>query len=416
MRKIILFSLLLLFLVNGIYISLTFEGQAATSGVSSMPTSTSSAVTSSIKKYAKNKNERKHANNTGKKNNKNALNASANSNSRSQEVEKSAHIDTLIKCFAKEETLLHKNKVNGPVADLNKELMNELLVDDSLNIKSSYLQKICSFKTFSPSVQFLHDLLLFGRELFSFQSNSNPRNKNINATNSWAPREAFSWNRANRSNLRFDPSQSSVIDGLLERAPELFVTYLVSLQSLTPSSQCLEGKIPEMASYLKQYQYQEDEEDGGKALFDKEKIKKIFLKLQNFDQIYADCKKLESKEKARELAIVRARSRASSSSANSQFNRGRSFGVAGETYGSSHWGTSSSGAGGSGSIGDGGFGDGPGHDYNLPDSPGSPGGIDDMSAGNGGVQPEMVPPPPVNEELPSMPPDSSMGMPDGDME
>ncbi|MBF0360099.1 MAG: hypothetical protein HQK49_03770 [Oligoflexia bacterium] len=186
----------------------------------------------------------------------------------------------IIKCLAQEESIIHKNKVNGPIYSLNKELLNELVIDESISVKEKYLKEICSFKEFSPSVFLLQHLLIEGKEIFSINDNQS-NSSNVFEDQTEKPRALY------------------LIDNLMDLAPSLFINYLMELQNMTPSATCLEVKIPELAKYLQNYQYLEEEEYAGtKIVFDKEKIKIIFEKLKNFDKIYKECLSMKKTQKS----------------------------------------------------------------------------------------------------------------------
>ncbi|MBF0300113.1 MAG: hypothetical protein HQK51_15435 [Oligoflexia bacterium] len=178
----------------------------------------------------------------------------------------------IVKCLAKEENIIHKNKVNGPIYALNKELLNELVIDETISIKEIYLKKICAFKEFSPSVLLLQHLLIDGKNIFNEVK--------------YKPDDFSAKSRA-----------TYLIDNLLDMAPNLFVNYLMELQNMTPTMNCLETRIPELGSYLRNYQHLEDEDiSGPKILFDVNKIKTIFEKLKNFDKIFKECTLIRKKE------------------------------------------------------------------------------------------------------------------------
>ncbi|MBF0315077.1 MAG: hypothetical protein HQK50_13825 [Oligoflexia bacterium] len=190
---------------------------------------------------------------------------------------------TILKCLGVEEGLIHAQRISGPVYLINAEILNELTVEESIQVKNEYLQKICSFKTFTPSLWILRDLLLRGENIFILTD------------------DAFGG--------KINPAKATVVQNLIERAPELMVAYITALQALTPLPDCLRNNIPELQEYLTKYNYYENEAGSGQVLYDKKLINAIFNKLEKFDSIYVKCqadserlKKLEKKRRAEKEA------------------------------------------------------------------------------------------------------------------
>ncbi|MBF0206502.1 MAG: hypothetical protein HQK53_06400 [Oligoflexia bacterium] len=176
-------------------------------------------------------------------------------------------VNPVIRCLAKEEQMIHSQKLLGPVYQINAELLNELLVDEELMIKRKYAASICSFKEFSPSVQVLRYLMSEGRGIFDIGAND----------------------------VR-DGRKESVIANLIDIAPQLLISYLMWLQGTMPTTSCLEKNVPEIARYVKLYRYYQDEDSADSLIFNKQSIYNIFNGLKNFDKLMKICQ--QQKENA----------------------------------------------------------------------------------------------------------------------
>ena len=169
---------------------------------------------------------------------------------------------TLLVCLGKEEALIHKNHLEGPLYGLNQQLINEVINLDEVPIKKQYLDQICNPKSdFSPSVNFLRILLIEGKKIFN-------------------------------SDTAQDPSSQMkifAIDSLTSHSPGIFFSYLSSLQAMAKTPACLDKKLPDMALLMDRFRYLETELTVEELLKEKERIFRIFNGLKNLDQILKDC-------------------------------------------------------------------------------------------------------------------------------
>jgi hypothetical protein len=176
-----------------------------------------------------------------------------------------AHGLDILKCLGIEELILHKKKLTGPLYSLNQKFINEMSSWGQVNIKKSQLTDICESKVFSPSVNLLRHFLLYGESFFEIKTY-----------------------QRTESNIAM---QKSLLNSLLLKVPSIFFSYLASLQGLADDPHCLNEKIPELNYYIYQFKYLEDEISFKDLLKDKQKLGKIFVKIQNLDSILRSCKK-----------------------------------------------------------------------------------------------------------------------------
>lgn len=174
-------------------------------------------------------------------------------------------VNPLMKCLGMEELKIHKGKVYGPIYKLNQHFINELAPLYGLTLKEESLNRVCRDNQFSPSVNLLQELLIYGRSAFFIAPNSEKGGVDALATSS--------------------------LEGFLEKVPHVFFNYLSQLQALAPKAPCLEQGIPEIKFFMDRFKYLEDH-TGTQALIEEEKskVREIFRKLPKFDEIIKSCK------------------------------------------------------------------------------------------------------------------------------
>ena len=161
--------------------------------------------------------------------------------------------ERLLVCLGREELALHQAKNVGPQYYLNRLFVNELAQRPDLSIKSEYVKEICEDKTFSPSLAFLRALLLRENKIF------------------------------------FGRRTTSSKQELVRYARKVFFDYMLRIQFLIDTPDCLTKYIPEYAYFLERYKYLE--EDYSEQIFAKAQIQEVFNKLQNLDTILNKCSK-----------------------------------------------------------------------------------------------------------------------------
>lgn len=172
---------------------------------------------------------------------------------------------TLLKCLGKEELVIHKTKMSGPVYRLNQYFINEMSRASELKLRPQSLQKICKGRH-SPSVELLFLLLLEGQNIFRFSQ----------------------WKEDDPTVALMQ--QKSAISSIFDELPHIFFNYLSSLQAIAPKAKCLEREIPEIAYFIERIKYLEVEVAQTQLLREKDKIKRIFGRLQDLDDILRSCR------------------------------------------------------------------------------------------------------------------------------
>jgi len=189
-------------------------------------------------------------------------------------------VNPLLYCLGDEEEYLHKNKTIGAVYKINKIFIEEFSLFNQIYLKSHYLQEICfSTSAYSPSINLLKHLLLFGDEIFHIRTSTV---------------------------LLHTISLRSSIQGLVAKAPNIFLIWISEIQSSAPSHDCLDKYIPHLADLKFKVKYLEEETDAGISVFfkDTNTIESIFSHLNKLDNIFEKCKKDFQK---REIDIIKGK-------------------------------------------------------------------------------------------------------------
>jgi len=173
--------------------------------------------------------------------------------------------------MGKEEEGIHKRKNAGAVYKLNQTLISEIIADDSIKIKSEYIEEIChNPNNLHPSVYLLQLLLTKKEDIFIFS-------KKIDAKNIL--------------------SKISV-ENITNNAKGIFLEYLGFLQSSAPTSDCLTKNIPYLSEIIINYRYLEEDVPSDYVMIDPNKVNSIFQKFSNIESIFQKClkeKKLRTK-------------------------------------------------------------------------------------------------------------------------
>jgi hypothetical protein len=186
----------------------------------------------------------------------------------------------LLKCLGREELVIHKMKMTGPVYKLNQLFITELSSWGEIQMKRSRIEKICANDDFTPSVNLMRAILIDGGKIFEMKSGAD--NANLRALN------------------------EGLVQALLNRIPHIFFRYLSDLQAISSYPHCLNEKIPELAYYLTRFKYLEEEYSVQELIKDKVKLNSIFSKIKRLDSVLKDCealqkeslKKMQSKRKS----------------------------------------------------------------------------------------------------------------------
>lgn len=176
---------------------------------------------------------------------------------------------TLLHCLGQEELQIHRSKTDGPLTELNKTLVNEIVSIGNLELKPAMLAQVCSNSaTLSPSLKFLRVALINGERIFEHSKDQRD------------PLEGL---------------KDASIKGFMDNLPHIFFKYLSALQGLSSYPQCLFTQLPELKYFLERFHYLEEDFPVAKLLEDKTKIERIFKGLEKLDDIYQECEGLQKK-------------------------------------------------------------------------------------------------------------------------
>ncbi|MBG08645.1 MAG: hypothetical protein CME68_07790 [Halobacteriovoraceae bacterium] len=168
---------------------------------------------------------------------------------------------SILQCLGMEEMILHRKKLRGPIYDLNQKLISEVSSGNLMKVKDEIIKEICLGKDFSPSVNFLRNLLIKGKSIYEFD----------------------------RENEKVFRLQKAATETLQQKVPNLFFTYLISLQSLTNKADCLYKAIPEFNYFIQRFRYLQEEIHPQKLLSEKDKIAAIFERLKKIEKVIGKC-------------------------------------------------------------------------------------------------------------------------------
>lgn len=166
-------------------------------------------------------------------------------------------------CLGQEEQAIHRGKSTGPIYNLNQVLVNKLIEANDLAVKPIYVDKICQSKVYSPSLKLLHLLITKGTGIFTVPENKNPNDP-----------------------LFF---QLGMAEELVIESPDILMTFLSTLQGITPIAKCLEKQIPELTTFYDRMKYLRGEIPEEKVFHDDDITNKIFSKLIYFNSFYKKC-------------------------------------------------------------------------------------------------------------------------------
>lgn len=177
-------------------------------------------------------------------------------------------------CLGREEWAFHQNKDTGPEFNLNQLFINELSALQSVELKPEFHRKVCEEGLFTPSVNLMRAILIHGRKIFDIR-----------------PLEDESQS--------FREMRVSGVATLESETPHIFFRYLAQKQIQMNYAHCFRDELPELQEFIDQYLYLEEDLPYESLIRDKDKFRRIFERLNNFEAIRKRCferqKELESK-------------------------------------------------------------------------------------------------------------------------
>ena len=170
-------------------------------------------------------------------------------------------VSPLLQCLAKEEEQIHRQKVKGPIVELNQEMLALFATIRQLRLKPLYRKQICqSSSAFTPSLGLLQIILLHGKQPF-YSTSQEPSYRGF---------------------------QESFLTSLSSTASRLFMNYLSAIQALTPRSHCLREHIPPLRKIYQQYKTLE-EHIATQHLIEPSDLSQVFAGLSRLDEIVKAC-------------------------------------------------------------------------------------------------------------------------------
>lgn len=174
----------------------------------------------------------------------------------------------ITQCLGAEEKLIHEAKNKGAAYQINQLLLSIFINLPNINLKKNYYQQLCQNVEIGTSLVFL-DLIF--------------RNYNLLFTYAKSENEKF---------VKLED-----IAELINKLPELFNQYLLEIKTNSPTHDCLENHIKELADFYIQIRYLE-EDSNFKVIADKNKqLIKILDQLKNKDLFFEECSKNKEKPK-----------------------------------------------------------------------------------------------------------------------
>lgn len=172
--------------------------------------------------------------------------------------------ETLLACLGQEEWRFHQAKDTGAEFHLNQLFINEISALQEAQLTRHHHQMICHDSTFTPSVNLMRSLLIYGTRIFE---------------NKMVAGESESFREMRLANLQT----------LSEELPHIFFRYLAQKQALIPYAHCFRDKVPELQTFIENYLYLEEDVPVVQLLQDKQKLQRIFDHLKNFESLKAQC-------------------------------------------------------------------------------------------------------------------------------
>lgn len=181
----------------------------------------------------------------------------------------SVHSSTIIECLGREELLLHKQKNIDPIYKLNQLFIDKFTAFGELEIKDTYLTKICKLphiinNSNSVSYKLLKTLVLNGQRIFNFN-----KIKGSQGTVSFRI-----------STIKEFSNDSSLY---------IFFDYLSSLEALLLNAKCLEKNIPEVKYFRDRLKHLEGEFPIRKLFNERKKVLSLLSKLEKFKTLRKLC-------------------------------------------------------------------------------------------------------------------------------
>ncbi len=159
-------------------------------------------------------------------------------------------------CLGKEEAMIHKKNIGGPVYRLNQDVISSLVqLRETISMKERYIKEICGAPY--PSVKFLELLMTEGHIFYSRKSEKrDPKDYTID---------------------------QAALQELKRSSAPLFVSFITGLQAGLKKANCLRTLLPELRPFIEDMLYLQENLDVEQILKSIKRPKKVFEKLQKLD-------------------------------------------------------------------------------------------------------------------------------------
>lgn len=175
----------------------------------------------------------------------------------------------LLKCLGAEEKQLHLKKVTGPTYELNQRLIAEMVQIPDAMIDETDYQAICAAKG-SESWKLLQLSIVKGKNLFTIPESVTGMQRQI---------------------------AQGMVDEYVEATNEILLNFLTQIQSIAPTSSCLEEEIPQLRNFFFELKHLQTEVDT-KKIFEGRDLK-IFNQLKDYPKLFQRClERLKKKPKS----------------------------------------------------------------------------------------------------------------------
>ncbi len=181
-----------------------------------------------------------------------------------------AKTNPLIRCLAKEEASFHAKKIQNAYSVLNQSFINEFASNNDISLKPQYIDELCS-KNKGMSLYLLELLLTKETEIYDLQSV--------------------------RENAQLSNYKSGFIQEFQKQVPHLLIAFIGNIKIELDDPYCINKVIPEIGFFEERMKYLEEEISIHEVFNDKNKIKRIFTKLNNFEALKKSCLDLKKKQK-----------------------------------------------------------------------------------------------------------------------
>ncbi len=129
-------------------------------------------------------------------------------------------IEAVVKCLGREESKIHKNRLGGPVYELNQRLISELIMFNKIELVPAMAKDICrNDDTVFGSVKLLEYLVKNDGNVFVIPKKLSALDKEI---------------------------YRATVNEFLDLIPEIFYNYVSHVQAASARPSCLEDHIPQI--------------------------------------------------------------------------------------------------------------------------------------------------------------------------